>query len=343
MNSLDSLVTEASTVDLNLPSTSTVSNTNPTVCRFYLRGLCRYGSMCRFAHDLPEGQAFSNISNEVHEKQKPNTSINKKDWANAPEFVPHGMQTFTMPDIEFADVAQSTSNRSWAAVVSGDTARPMDSVESSAEEVCPYEQPCPYGVYCPYGIHMELCEMCDQFCLHPTDQAQRRQHNQECIKHHEQAMELSFAIARSKDKTCGICFDTILEKTGREKRFGILPNCSHIFCLECIRKWRQAKQFEHKITRSCPECRVASDFVCPSAFWVETKEEKDKLLNDYRNALGIKDCKYFKKGEGKCPFGNKCFYKHALPNGVLVDVGCPKRARKLHRSPTEIIDLLDDV
>lgn len=47
--------------------------------------------------------------------------------------------------------------------------------------------------------------------------------------------------------------------------------------------------------RSCPECRVSSDFVCPSAFWVETKEEKDKLLNDYRKALGIKDCKYFKK------------------------------------------------
>jgi len=91
---------------------------------------------------------------------------------------------------------------------------------------------------------------------------------------------------------------------------------------------------------ACPECRVCSDFVCPSAFWVETKEEKDKLLNDYRAALGAKDCKYFKKGEGKCPFGNKCFYKHALPNGEIVDVGLPKRARKLH-SQNQLIDLLD--
>lgn len=73
---------------------------------------------------------------------------------------------------------------------------------------------------------------------------------------------------------------------------------------------------------------------------METKEEKDKLLNDYRAALGAKDCKYFKKGEGKCPFGNKCFYKHALPNGDIVDVGLPKRARKLH-SQNELIDLLD--
>ena len=38
-------------------------------------------------------------------------------------------------------------------------------------------------------------------------------------------------------------------------RFGILPSCNHCFCLPCIRKWRQAKQFEHKIIRACPECR----------------------------------------------------------------------------------------
>lgn len=47
------------------------------------------------------------------------------------------------------------------------------------------------------------------------------------------------------------------------------------------------------------------------------------------------------QGDGKCPFGNKCFYKHALPNGDLVDVGCPKKARKMHRSNNEIINLLD--
>ena len=50
---------------------------------------------------------------------------------------------------------------------------------------------------------------------------------------------------------------------------------------------------------------------------------------------------YSFKGDGKCPFGNKCFYKHALPNGDLVDVGCPKKARKMLRSNNEIINLLD--
>lgn len=40
----------------------------------------------------------------------------------------------------------------------------------------------------------------------------------------------------------------------------------------------------HK-NRSCPECRVQSDFVCPSRYWCETKEEKEKLITDYKQAL----------------------------------------------------------
>jgi E3 ubiquitin-protein ligase makorin len=29
----------------------------------------------------------------------------------------------------------------------------------------------------------------------------------------------------------------------------------------------------------------------------------------------LKECKYFNKGVGECPFGNKCFYKHADKDG----------------------------
>lgn len=66
----------------------------------------------------------------------------------------------------------------------------------------------------------------------------------------EKDMEHSFAVARSKDKTCGICFEVVTEKAKRgEHRFGILPNCNHIFCLSCIRTWRKAKTFDNSITR----------------------------------------------------------------------------------------------
>ena len=62
--------------------------------------------------------------------------------------------------------------------------------------------------------------------------------------------------------------------------------------------------------RACPECRQTSDYICPSRYWVETPEEKARLLDDYKLALNKKECKYFRKGEGECPFGNKCFYRH---------------------------------
>ncbi|KAH8295825.1 hypothetical protein KR018_010637 [Drosophila ironensis] len=332
-----------------------------TICRYYVRGICRFGELCRFSHDLangrPECEQQSHPSPAASlAADKPSTSAKtlstststtaiQRNWANAPEFVPREkwIAQEAAPSTDESDPEREAFAQpfiSWAEVVGGPKVDISTLQPASLDEVCPYESPCAWGEHCPYRIHLELCEMCDQYCLHPTDQAQRKKHNRECLQQHEQAMELSFAIARSKDKTCGICFETIMEKDGREKRFGILPNCNHIFCLECIRKWRQAKQFEHKITRACPECRVCSDFVCPSAFWVDTKEEKEKLLSDYRAALGAKDCKYFKKGEGKCPFGNKCFYKHALPNGDIVDVGLPKRTRKL-QSQNELIDLLD--
>lgn len=63
-------------------------------------------------------------------------------------------------------------------------------------------------------------------------------------------------------------------------------------------------------------------------YWVDTKEEKQKLIDSYKDALSKKDCKYFKQGRGKCPFGNKCFYLHALPDGTKTDVGPPPRQRR---------------
>lgn len=126
------------------------------------------------------------------------------------------------------------------------------------------------------------------------------------------------------DKKCSICLEYVKAKP-RCRKFGILPECNHIFCLECIRRWRANRDYENKTVRACPECRIVSNFVCPSTHWVETKKEKKKLIKTYKNVLSKQDCKYFRKGAGECPFGNKCFYLHALPNGEKFDVGPPPR------------------
>ena len=150
-------------------------------------------------------------------------------------------------------------------------------------------------------------------------------------------MELSFAIQRSMDKNCGICMDTVMEKDPPSaRRFGILEKCTHVFCLSCIRKWRMTKQFDNRTIRSCPECRISSDFVIPSEFWVETKDDKDSLISEYKKAMSTKACKHFKQGRGECPFGNACFYLHQYPDGSKAVLPPPNRTgRRVRRSDTE--------
>lgn len=155
--------------------------------------------------------------------------------------------------------------------------------------LCPYslasgECPFPEG-HCSY-LHGLVCDLCYSACLHPYNEEQRHQHREECLREHEREMELSFAVQRSKDKVCGICMDTVVEKKPvTSSRFGILEKCNHIFCLDCIRKWRGTKQFDSRTIRACPECRVSSDFVIPSKYWVEDQDDKDRLINDYKAAL----------------------------------------------------------
>jgi E3 ubiquitin-protein ligase makorin len=51
-----------------------------------------------------------------------------------------------------------------------------------------------------------------------------------------------------------------------------------------------------------------------------------------------KHCRYYKNGKGECPFGNKCFYLHALQNGKKIDVGPPRRRRKRENANGEASD-----
>lgn len=139
------------------------------------------------------------------------------------------------------------------------------------------------------------------------------------------------------DKTCGICFDIIMEKKDRRQQvFGILPNCNHCFCFTCIRRWRQSKDFDLDVAKGCPECRKLSEFVYPSKIWFELKKEKEDFIFKEKSRMQKIDCRYFRKGRGKCPFGNICLYLHALPNGKRLDVGPPKPRRRRTSNNIEI-------
>lgn len=56
--------------------------------------------------------------------------------------------------------------------------------------------------------------------------------------------------ARSEAVVCGICMDRVYEKPLPEERlFGILPNCSHAYCVGCIRKWRCSQDFQSAVIK----------------------------------------------------------------------------------------------
>lgn len=212
-----------------------------------------------------------------------------------------------------------------------------NSTFTSEYVLCPYFEKfvdCPFGENCFY-THGDVCDMCNMACLNPNDEKQRDEHRKECMSLIEKDMEEAFAVQRSSDKCCGICMEVVWQKENEsDRRYGIMENCNHVFCLSCIRKWRASKSYENKIVKACPECRVKSDFVTPSRYWFDEKDEKSKkaIIKEYKDKLGNTACKYFKQGDGRCPFGNKCFYLHKNKDGTLAQLPDPTRRLRYNRS-----------
>uniref|UniRef100_K3WYP3 RING-type E3 ubiquitin transferase n=1 Tax=Globisporangium ultimum (strain ATCC 200006 / CBS 805.95 / DAOM BR144) TaxID=431595 RepID=K3WYP3_GLOUD len=127
--------------------------------------------------------------------------------------------------------------------------------------------------------------------------------------------------------TCGVCFDDVVEAG---KHFGLL-SCDHCFCLDCLRSWRQSKDMEAEVTRSCPACRVPSNYIVPSLTFC-TGAEKQKVVDAYKSHLSVRACKYFNGCIGSCPFGPHCFYAHRNSEGEdIKHLDRPRRASK-HRN-----------
>mmetsp|Transcript_10329 Transcript_10329/g.15836 ORF Transcript_10329/g.15836 Transcript_10329/m.15836 type:complete len:251 (-) Transcript_10329:153-905(-) len=103
------------------------------------------------------------------------------------------------------------------------------------------------------------------------------------------------------DGACVICLDMVLASG---KKFGILENCSHVFCLDCIRNWRATYDKKVKKThyRTCPICRTNSYLVIPSSRKLEEGDLKNAMLDEYTDTLSAIPCKHFNEGKGFCPF-----------------------------------------
>lgn len=126
-------------------------------------------------------------------------------WINAPEFIPkHLNSTINGPSVinlagidnAYVDAESAESqNKSYAQILSAGECATQINVTNmphsnvlTTEALCPYVRGtpviglnneltmlCPYGDYCVYK-HGYQCDMCGQFCLHPTDLEQRKRH-----------------------------------------------------------------------------------------------------------------------------------------------------------------------
>ncbi|XP_018416100.1 PREDICTED: probable E3 ubiquitin-protein ligase makorin-1 [Nanorana parkeri] len=120
---------------------------------------------------------------------------------------------------------------------------------------------------------------------------------------------------RSRDVVCGICMDKVYDKQVAERVFGILPNCSHAYCVECIKRWRKTREFQNEVVKGCPQCRVKSSYFIPHKYWIGDSDEKLKLIENFKAKTGKIRCRFFLQSNGRCPFKSECIYRHELPHG----------------------------
>jgi hypothetical protein len=65
--------------------------------------------------------------------------------------------------------------------------------------------------------------------------------------------------------------------TSSLRQYGLLLNCSHIFCLPCIRQWRGRGNVPQSISKSCPVCSKYSSDLLPCSIVLSKKEDKEML------------------------------------------------------------------
>ncbi|KAF7085589.1 hypothetical protein CFC21_089000 [Triticum aestivum] len=293
------------------------------VCTFYQNGVCSYGSRCRYEHvevsseytppsttaalapfnsyrswcPLCEGEI--DVSNQT-QKSLSACSVHQSTWRfDDEDSIPEDGNSLSMSS---ALTAQNQAPHPLAHL-------PICSFAAAGT--------CPYGKKCPQ-MHGDLCTTCGKQCLHPYRPSEGGAHIKLC-KRNNKRLE---ALKKSEEIECSVCLDRVLSKpTAAEKRFGLLPECDHAFCITCIRKWRSSSLTSSmdidSTVKACPICRKVSYYVIPSATWYSSKEEKQDIIDGYKAKLKSIDCRYFDFGRDTCPFGSRCFYKHAYTDGRL--------------------------
>ncbi|XP_070952223.1 probable E3 ubiquitin-protein ligase makorin-3 [Macaca nemestrina] len=88
--------------------------------------------------------------------------------------------------------------------------------------------------------------------------------------------------------------------------------------------------------RACPQCRVHSSYIIPHKFWVSKGAHKEQLIRNFKARTSQIRCRFFVRGNGRCPFKSECIYLHQLPAKALTS-GPPWPERVQLASGSEVL------
>ena len=150
--------------------------------------------------------------------------------------------------------------------------------ETEKREVCKtyvLRNRCTYGDECMF-LHTKDLEIIKQtLCKFKTHCMKRG-----CQFGHEVQPE----SPDISDDNCGICWENIYTS---KKRFGLLSDCDHKFCIDCVKKHRSNEELPKANRRTCPLCRVLSYTYCSSKFYLTGNAKKKEFAKCAKNRAKI--------------------------------------------------------
>ncbi|XP_010248213.1 PREDICTED: E3 ubiquitin-protein ligase makorin-like, partial [Nelumbo nucifera] len=255
------------------------------VCTFFQKGACSYGSRCRYEH-VKLSRLRHSISSSSTNPHQHSSRIALSGETTSVLSIPAELSALNRPFSPPSKPAWSHDSGNHNVFDNGNE-RESTIVRPSDRSICSFAAAgnCPHGEKCPH-IHGDLCPTCGKHCLHPYRPDEREEHTKTCEtkkKHLE-------ALKHSQEIECSVCLDRVLSKpTAAERKFGLLSECDHPFCISCIRNWRSSSPSSgmdvNTALRTCPICRKLSYFVIPSVIWYSTKEEKQEIIDSYKAKL----------------------------------------------------------
>ncbi|XP_029011843.1 makorin, ring finger protein, 4 [Betta splendens] len=272
------------------------------ICRYFQKGGCWYGERCRFLHVL-QPVADADVAGRrrsvpvVSSSSSSSSSSSGRVWPDRRGSAPALPQTNLMPRGVCGPQSHSGVNVSDPTLAADTVAQTQDT-----------DSPLTASVESTQSSEAQAAA-CDE---QETAAGAAESGAAAAASGSRAPTKEMEAFLQSKDVTCGICMEKVYEKADpRRHVFGILPNCSHSFCLLCIMTWRKTRDLGPDVVKTCPQCRVKSAFYVPNKYWVEGKA-KERVVAAFKEKCSKKSCTHYTRHRW-CPFKSDCLYRHNGP------------------------------